>query len=209
VTTNYDPLLSVAAVQNGCHQLYHYPDLPIMPLGGSDRPIYYIHGLARIRDKPCGDYLVLSKSEFDEAYSGIVRTFLEMLFAYHPVLFLGCRLSENQIREILIKAGNFQNKINSARSKNIVPCKIILLSPKEFRERTELGEDQIDHGKTESVFIQEMRRFEELGLKVMRYDPEGQGHREIEAILDELCNLYNISTSLEPNFGLSEDLPKP
>ena len=209
VTTNYDPLLAYAAAQSGYRRLYHYPDLPVIPLGGSERPVFYIHGLARIGEQACGNDLVLSRSEFHEAYEGILRSFLDMLFTYNTVVFIGCRLREAEIRKVLSRAKGYQARINSARGTDESPHKVILLSFEEAYEREEAGPERTKRDEAETIFSREKKQLEELGVRVLRYDPEAKDHSELEAILARLCALEDTPVAPQTSLGLSEDLPSP
>lgn len=106
VTTNYDPLLMYAGEIENHPKVFRYPSLPTDALSCSPAAIVYMHGLARYRDPithdeiATGKDLVLSKSEFDAAYEGMLRSFLEQMLAFRKVLFLGCGLREPEIQAI-------------------------------------------------------------------------------------------------------------
>jgi len=75
ITTNFDPLLSDAAAMAGNRVLQAYPDLN--PIGiDNTNTVFYIHGIARVGQTPVGDNLVLARSDFDQAYAGIVHALL-------------------------------------------------------------------------------------------------------------------------------------
>lgn len=199
VTTNYDPLLSTAGVNQGKHQIYSYPSLPVQKLG-TESPIYYIHGLARIDDKPTGENLILARSDFDQAYNGIVRSFLDQILTYNPVLFVGCSLAEPTMQPVFRTVNQIQGLIQAKYPDELLPQRRILLPRRYRNESDDPGQPILvvdDRGESSEV-----SRLRELSIKVHRYIQTGKNHPEIESILEILCGYEEPNRLGIPSSGL-------
>lgn len=199
ITTNYDPLLSsVAGHENNNIKLYPYPDLPVWELKSNPPSVFYIHGIARIDNMPTGKYLVLSTSEFNEAYEkeGIVSSFLVQLFTYYSVLFVGCQLTEPGIQKSLGQMKATHEKILTTKKREI-PQKIILKGKEKSKSSLRNTEDSIVKDDGESLSY--------TGIDVLFYTLEDAKHREIEAIFNRVCDIQERPITTKPSSGLPED----
>lgn len=206
VTTNFDPLLSVTATTHGNNDIYAYPSLPVSKIGENSCPIFYIHGLARQGHMPNGNNLILARSDFNQAYNGIVRSFLDQLLTYYDLLFLGCRLKEPAIHDTFQRVHDIHMQIKSANMEVPLAQRFILhptLQRKDLTNSTDLKKDLEEEKKHD-----EEKRFKEMGIEVIPYEPRDlQVHGEVEEILESLCNLAKKNVSQVSKFGLGEDLP--
>ncbi|GAI89948.1 unnamed protein product, partial [marine sediment metagenome] len=188
VTTNFDPLLAEAAKTKGNYISYSYPDLPVSRLGESSPSVFHIHGLARQDDQPKGDNLVLARSDFDKAYNGIVRSFLDQLLTYHDILFIGCRLKEPVMMDVFRRMHEFHGQIYDKRPERPVPERYALLSLcyKKEKIKYSIGESELTRDENEER--QEDNRFLAMKITPKRYGPyDPYRHWEVEQILDYLC----------------------
>lgn len=105
VTTNFDSLLSDAAATFGHNDVFQYPLLEPRQIELLRKPIFYIHGHARPNGVPSGDNLVLARSDFNDAYgndgTGLVTPFLHSVLLSYPIVFLGYRLSDPAVQDLL------------------------------------------------------------------------------------------------------------
>lgn len=204
VTTNFDPLLSLTAATHGNNDIYSYPNLPVSKIGENPCPIFYIHGLARHGYTPNGNNLILARSDFNLAYNGIVRSFLDQLLTYYDLLFLGCRLTEPAIHDAFQRVHDIHMQIKSANSEVPLPQRFIL---HPTSQRIDLA-SSTDVDLEEEKKPDEEKRFNEMGIEVIRYEPRDvKVHSEVEEILESLCNLAKRNVSQVSKFGLGEELP--
>ena len=204
VTTNYDPLLLNAGVDRG-HQFYSYPLLPAQTLK-SGSPLYYMHGLARIGGVPTGKNLVLSTSEFQTAYEGMVSSFIRQILTFNNVIFIGCSLSEPEVKESFRRVNTIHRSIQKDSPLKLPERKILL--PHKFITDTSGNPKSTVPEIDVETEASEDRQFDELGIEVIRYVSTEQDHPEIESILDALCLSVNPSRQQIPSTGLPEE-PQP
>lgn len=194
VTTNFDPLLLDAGQAHGLVDHYAYPDLPTLKLGASPKAIFYLHGLARHNNTPRGENLVLARSDFDKAYNKVIRPFIDSMLRELPILFLGCSLEEPPIQEAFRRVRDIQLQIEQVYPGRPRPKRFILI-PSRYTEE-DSGYGRMTKAPDKSAEESEERRFDDLGIKVIRYEPQDkQRHFEIEEILRNLCELYKLSKS--------------
>lgn len=120
ITTNYDYLLydALHTTNKGDCKKFTYPLLPLTSIGKNK--VYHIHGSVEqfcsiddIKDK-----IVLSSSEFDNAYNGNVEIFLDEILTYHPVLFVDCGLDEDSIQSLLQRTRERSKTIIGIENRN-------------------------------------------------------------------------------------------
>jgi len=188
VTTNFDPLLSEAAAPFGYTRVFRYPLLETREIDRNKKPIFYIHGHARPNGVPCGENLVLARSEFDQAYEGVVGVFLQALLLSYSIVFIGCRLSEPEIREQMSRVRSMHVQIKKSQGGYKTPRRFALLPSilsKNTRDRVAENDEVILFG--------------ELETEVLRYNPADPAkHWEIEDILKILCDLTSMVTEGGP-----------
>jgi len=187
VTTNFDPLLSIACGDANGHSLHCYPDLPVMALGGSTPSVFYIHGLARRDGEACGTQLVLARGEFERAYDGIVGSFLLQFLAYCDVIFLGCRLSEPIMKEVFRRVHRIQLQIKESRGNPVMPRRQMLAPVRELEVPLGSGPTPTRRERDNEAEVKEDKRFQEMGIDVTRYQPaDATRHWEVEQFLELL-----------------------
>ena len=198
VTTNFDPLLSEAADVEGYLDVRYYPDLPSPDIERCEKALFYIHGHARPKGKPNGHNLILSRSEFKQAYgtTGVVRLFVQHLLLNYSIVFLGCGLLEPDIHQQIQCVHEMHVQVKAARDGFVPPLRFAL-SQTIVSEAT--GTRDLD------AEARETDRFRALDTEVLRYDPvDRRKHWEIEDILKNLCEL----TSKVSESGPGEERPR-
>lgn len=187
VTTNLDPLLSEAANALGHRYLFSYPLLPAPELERCTKPLFYAHGHARRDGMPTGRDLVLARSEFDQAYRGVVRLFVENLLLNYPIVFIGCRLSEPDVHQVFRRVHEMHTQIKNTYPGYKMPPRIAVL-PARFKEvKREMKTEEIRDMTEEQA---EAKLFLELDTVVLRYAPvDRRKHWEIEDVLEAVCRL--------------------
>jgi hypothetical protein len=167
VTINFDPLLAEAnRVNNKNKTIYSHKKGTDISSWNSEA-IYYIHGYVEFGGVIAKDDLILCKSDFDKFYIGDrprLRPFLEPLFTYRSVLFLGCGLKEKVLQNLLKICGAIKRDFIED-GQVTVPNHYILL-PSLFDDTSEKPERDFDAEKIET------REYETYGLIVIRYERE-------------------------------------
>jgi len=214
ITTNFDPLLRDVAVAHEIKEVYAYPYLPLSRLGSAQRPVYYVHGLASYggKQKAQPGPLILGRSDFDEAYgsNGLVRDFLSGVLTDHNVLFLACRLEERGIQRVFARVSEIHYRIEMSAGDRPRPERYILL-PRPVTEVDEgapadgsLPAEQLQQAADDRVRQQD-RFYEDLGIKVFRYDADvPPNHRAIEAFLEYVCDRAGLLVAPVPKVGLAK-----
>lgn len=204
VTTNFDPLLSEAAAAFSHNNIFRYPILVPRDIELHAKPLFYIHGHARPGGVPNGQNLVLARSEFNEAYQGVVAVFVQALLLSYPIVFIGCSLSEPEIHEQIRRVHSMHIQMKKSRSDFKAPPRFALL-PTIFRETTIEEPGPGRRERNDEAENAEARRFRELDTEVLRYHPtDRMKHWEIEDILKALCDLAREM----PKVGPGEAMPR-
>ena len=188
LTINFDPLLAdeTRKPENQCSEIYKYPSLPYK----EKRDVYYLHGLV---EKDSDLEVVLSKTEFEEAYhhKSSLYNILYRTFVWENLLFVGCGLREPALQFVLDMCHKQQRSLISKYGADQPPRRYILKPYKyEPTSRTMQRLTKQEHD--------ESQRFEELGIKVVRYDPRDR-HSGIEEMLEHLHRLppLNVRSGFE------------
>jgi hypothetical protein len=205
VTTNYDPLLSLAIqesiLESNIYNIYYYPSLRFDKLNNRETSVYYIHGAINA-DRDLN--IVLTKDEFDNAYgvAGMTNSFLVQLFTFKNILFLGCRLSEAEIDFTLSRVHSIQEQIEATFGPGLrIPKKIILL-PAQIAT---IGKEEQRNYDNEQ---DEEERLCSLGFEVIRYKP-GDNYSQLDIIIKNMCELANITKRPRCSHGFEEDVVRP
>lgn len=185
VTINFDPLLAEAnRVNNKNKTIYDFKIGTDFSLIGNES-IYYIHGYVEFGGVVDKNDLILCKSDFYKHYTGDkprLRSFLEQLFTYRSVLFLGCGLREEVLQNLLTICGAIRREFVE-ESQVSVPDHYILL-PSLFKNSGDDLERDYEAEETEN------REYEEYGLIVVRFDRESEGdYIPITKIIEEWSGL--------------------
>ena len=192
ITTNFDPLLADAAARRGHSNLWAYPGLlPAPALGGDARPVFYIHGIATdANGRACGTDLVLSRREFETAYShseSPLPSFLEQVLTLYPVIFFGCALSEPGLREVFRRSSSILARIGNCRPSRLMltPERNLIIRAHSPDAKAEIG-DGITRGRDSG-------RLAELQIKPVFYcASDEEQHCEIEQVLEQLCDRAQV-----------------
>ena len=180
VTVNIDPLLA-----DKCRlfkeklELRVYPDLKSTYLdrGG----VYYIHGMINPYEDST-QYIVFSKSEFDEAYGDVslLPGFLKELFTYYNIIFIGCRLKEDKLSYTMKVAKEIREEKLTRKTKDAYK-RFIMLSMKIDK----VGNRLLHKEQDETAY------YRDLGIDVIRYNPLDENHTGLDIILENWCKLIN------------------
>jgi SIR2-like domain len=201
VTTNFDPLLSEAAAVLGYRSVHSYPLLPLDRLALDKKPLFYAHGHARRGGAPTGHDLVLARSDFHEAYAaGTARTFFEALLLTYPIVFVGCRLLEPDIRQQLLRVHDMHTRIKQSFPNFEPPSRLAIVPARYHEERTSDDPPPKSSKRRRSVAEEreEVERFRALDTVVLRYVPgDPHVHGEIEGILKETCRISETAPILD------------
>ena len=185
VTINFDPLLAEAnRVNNKNKTIYDFKSGTDFSLIGN-KSIYYIHGYVEFGGAVGRNDLILCKSDFSKNYSGDkprLRSFLEQLFTYRSVLFLGCGLREEVLQNLLTICGAIRRDFVEEGKVDVPPHYILL--PSLFKNS---GDEQERDYETEKI---ENREYEDYGLIVVRFDRESEDdYMPITKIIEEWSGL--------------------
>lgn len=206
ITTNYDQSLEEAADHHGLGiTVQTYPHL--RPGSGVKKPcLVYLHGRAPdARGHPATD-LVLSTSEFEEAYAHESVEQMGNAFSYlfgelqgQSVLFIGYSLREPEI-VITLK------QLRTVETRFAVPKgRWVILAPRSPKPH---GDDLLaDRGANDRRDEEEqIRRLGNYGVEVVGYTKIGNDHGQLKRILKALRDVARAARRGEtpPSFSESE-----
>lgn len=182
VTSNYDPLLAHNMRGSKRKVFTHIKGLNGFVI---NEAVYYIHGYISVGDNVEPDQIILTKSDFDREYDpqgpGNINDFLKHLVKYKHILFVGCRLNEEPIQDLLeiceksrqVAEGNTTNKHYI-----LLPDEGISLSSDTDASKDKLREESLEN------------KYDRYGINVVRYKKTtGDNHIELQNILEEWSNL--------------------
>jgi len=202
ITTNFDPLLSTAGCDHGYNDLYCYPELDRATMGSAKKPIYYIHGLARRGDRPCGENLVLARSDFENAYheDGLLRPFLDPLLTLNDIVFISCGLEEPEMQDVFARVSRIQARISRQVKGACLPkrCAIAHWQKEETAPEVEPNKESLAYRQQKQD-----QRYREMNIEVIRYCASDDRHEKLEEILEALCELADTRVSPRPKSILS------
>jgi len=185
VTINFDPLLAEAGRGiKKAKSICSFRDGTDITLLNRDS-IFYIHGYVEFGGDVGPNDLILCKSDFEKHYAGAkprLRSFLEPLFTYRSVVFLGCGLTEDALRKILVLCDDIRKDFIEEGQKG-VPDQYILL-PSIIKHN--------DEGKIRDYKAEEIanKEYQDYGLIVIRYDRESEDDfMPITKIIEEWSGL--------------------
>jgi hypothetical protein len=182
VTTNFDPLLAdMCRLSPGrCSDVRVYPSLEA---DFSERRVFYMHGYVPDGADPIDHRLVLGKTQFDYAYgSTTLRSFLEQLLTYHPVVFIGARLREPSLHRVFDFCRSTREDI--ARHFSATPRPRYILLPNLYLNAG--GKSNETDVEAESS---ENESFGAYDIRVVRYDNENDTHSMIDKYLTDWARL--------------------
>jgi len=179
ITSNYDPLLKSEKdhEQRNFGNIYALHSLPSHKL--EDRSIYYIHGLIDQSNRPQDGSVILSASDFLQAYDGAengLKRLLHEAYTYKSLCFFGCSIGEPQLRYVFEQALRTRKEIESQYTGARAPDHFAI-RPYAYRKDTEC------HEAYERDYAAEQREnetFLELGIRVARYEPVNDKHSGLD-----------------------------
>jgi hypothetical protein len=210
VTTNFDPLLLTAGIDNNNEDTWAYPDLPLTMIEKKKHPIYYIHGLARHGAVQKGDHLILARSDFDEAYGngGIVHSFLVSLLTYYNIIFLGCELMEPDIKNVFLRVHKIHEEMRRIKPNGHFPQRIILVSKQQIGQEYNVKgypEQNIVKAYDKTVQNAEFERYNAMSIEPIRYSQKDEHYGEIEQILESILFRNRKLSIPQPRWGIKND----
>jgi hypothetical protein len=210
ITTNYDCVIENAYRKMGEAPIYSfYPLFPISHL--RDRQIYHIHGIIDHSRLPeTQDSIVLTRSDFDEAYdqdSNLIKL-ITCLYTELTLFFVGFNVRDPSMMRILRSSLlEFEKTMSVASARGSGPLKNIkhyALLPYPNKTPTD-----VDFGRrivTEEIDVDATNREDEelrsLGVQTIRYAGDTQNHTQLINIIHELN--INVTGLKEPL--ISQDL---
>jgi hypothetical protein len=196
VTTNFDPLLEYESRKpdRNIGGIRALPSLNVAEV--SRRCVFYIHGYIGEGRSAADHDLVRRQSEFSSGYSdqSTLFSFLHQLLIFHPVLFIGIGLDEPQLKRVFEICRQLRREIET-QYRAIAPQRYIL-RPMEFSSKEIAGGRPLTQNRTKES--EEDKLFEEIDVRVVRYDGRDRSHSGIEELLEGWCELSPLS--IEPGF---------
>lgn len=199
MTTNFDPLLRIAARKPGQNPRCHaYPDLLVAyACGGA---LVYLHGLVENADdgEPAGALnVVLSQSEFEAAYAPHSRlvSFLLQLVQAENLVFVGCGLREPLLNKVLTLCAAQEAEVAKAVAGGGHTCRRparYVILPREYKMRDDrtIFHDQDDE-REKTKFL------ESMGAKAVWYDAINGNHSALVRAFNDVAGLKDI----RPQYG--------
>lgn len=196
ITFNFDPLLWTAAIDQRRQRpsLYIYPgELPVPGLRSSDKkPIYYIHGMVNPKDPSIIDNLVFSNETFEKAYKedSPLHSFITQVLLYCPTIFIGYSFSEPLTRETFRRVHRIWSNLETS------------YPVEKQRKLFALLAYRYKNNKRDKEFEEtENKRWNEVGINVVRYDPIDKNHSGVEKFLDNLLEKLETDEEEEILYG--------
>ncbi len=205
LTTNFDPLLALWArsASPKCRdELMVYPRLDRQHI--DKRTVYYLHGLIDRGKVPVDGSIVLSRSEFTEAYEpdSELKNFLISTLSEDPVCFMGCSLGEPPLADVFqaIKKRQAKRVDLQARSTGrscVPPLRYILLPTwNVLQENSVRPESDIQRMRDEE------ERCREFGICIRRYStPTENDHSVLRQEFEKLARLSELRYSYDWDGG--------
>lgn len=201
LTVNFDPLLATGArtARNGCKLPPHtYPELDRKNAGG--RSIHHLHGfISRDRSLLDGE-IVLTKSEFEEAYkaNSNLMNFLVPTIEWEPILFIGCRLREPTMKHVFDICKDHQRKRKEriaavgAPPSEPPPRFIALRQP-----HVTAGNGKHDVARSQEEKQEWQEYYETFDIQPLWYDGHGEDHSALLLAFEQLAHLPDV----RPEYG--------
>lgn len=196
ITINYDPLLAEASRFKRL-TLYDFK-LGLDSSLVKDKSIFYLHGYVEAGGHVTEGDLILTKNDFEENYDNpgaIIPSFLTQVLSFKPVVFIGCGLQEPALKKILRLCNEIKIRIES-RSQCCGPTHYILL-PTLY---TKTSEDE-KPGRDITKEIEENARYEEVGVRVIRYV---RSSPEDYSPVEKLLKVWSKAPEIKPVSAYAE-----
>jgi len=104
INLNFDNMMINAFDKHATANFSTYPNLNAENAGAHPNHIFHVHGLLDSENPARSSQIVLTKSEFNNAYNlkqSELGYFLKNVLRYNDVCFIGCNPSSKPIREIM------------------------------------------------------------------------------------------------------------
>jgi hypothetical protein len=201
LTTNFDHLLRNAAADRGWNQYQKYPDLRATDLGDPKIRAVYLHGIGPEQpDVPASD-LILTTSDFAEAYPSGQETesrlfpFLRAVFSENNLLFFACSMSDRWTRKTLERLQTVRARLYT-RKKKPVWIMVREMNPPEMAALLNAVQD---HDAPVPVEVDQSG-----GITSIGYPNFSGTHAELESILKRLS-----ASMLQTRIQSSTEAPGP
>ena len=190
LTVNLDPLVALEAgrARLPCSDVVKvFPELDRKFMG--DRTVHYLHGLVEEGTTPTDETIVLSRGEFDAAYSdnsNLMRLLVSTLVD-DPIVFVGCRLLEPVLPYVFrICKKQQQCRQRRRHQQNISskpPPRFILAAMPEMEREG----GQLDEARSKEQQQEEERRYRDMDITPVWYRASGSDHSLLRRTLDKLA----------------------
>jgi hypothetical protein len=201
ITTNFDHVIELAARDSGVALGVQSYD-GLRAGFGVPRPLLaYLHGRApNTQDNPAAR-LVLSTSEFEEAYGdpeksryGNASLFLMQTLPTANVVFLGYSLSEPSVQRTLELLGTLRDALSSRTRWAMLVGRTPVL---------EEGDPEYEKARRQrSGEEEQIRRAESLGIEVVSYTVVSDDHRQLSLIVERLLQLAGAAREEQEHTAL-------
>lgn len=196
LTHNFDRILVTGArlPRADCRMpVQVYPRLDRRDVGA--RSIHYLHGLVPDDIPPVDGQIVLSLSDFNDAYApnSNLMNFLVPTLENDPVVFVGCELSERFMHHAFAICKEHQRKRQKLiATRGDVPTQppprfILLRRPSVVDER-----DQYNADLSAQKLSERQTFYENMDIQPVWYGGEGSDHSELRRALERLANLPEL-----------------
>lgn len=187
ITTNFDPLLKEAIQFFGrrCSGVYSPPSFKYESEGGG--ALYHIHGLVQPGNKVQLDSLVLTESDFKQAYSelrGTLRSFLTQVLTYESCFFLGGKLQEPELMYVSDLCHVLRKEFQP-HYRNSSPPRHWILRPMVWQRDGQARDYESE--QTEAT------TYRELGIQVVYYNPVDTDHSGLTMMLDGILQRPEVA----------------
>lgn len=188
ITTNYDPTLSFfASLRSDCTlPPMAYPNLDRAHI--NNRSIYYIHGYVSEDTCRASPPIILTKSDFDDAYEygSPLVAFLQQTFYHDPICFIGCGLNEpelNRLFDCVKKHHIYRHKLAADRMEppSHPPRRFQLLAKPVIKTN-----EAFDMRKSSDEMNRLEDKFKDLGIVTVWYVAMDDSHTVLRKAFDSL-----------------------
>lgn len=204
VTINFDPLLALKARTTRIRcadDIDIFPSLDRRRVGG--RSIHYLHGHIAEGGTPIDGTIVLSRDEFEAAYSAHsnLMSFLLPMLENDPIVFIGCRLREPALDEVFRICKDLQLKrqrLAKHHDHQSVPPKRFIFRPlPEVRS----GDNKLDRRRGEEIKQEEEGYYLDKDIVPVWYKADDGDHSWLRRALEQLAELRAPTYSYGWNEG--------
>ncbi len=202
LTLNFDPLLAYESrkPEHNCNKVMKYPDLDRENIG--KKTIFYLHGLIDENETPNANSIVLTDSDFREAYgdNSSLLNFLIPTFVKDQILFIGCGLREYVFQEVFAICREQRDDLRK-RAGGKVPPRIILLPKKDYRSAKADGSGINNTELQREAENNEDQDYGKHDIQVLRYQKIDNEHTGLRKPFESLADLHDSKVVFGFNGG--------